>query len=245
MEYKEPHKLKLKKIDLKKEQDFHKISCPSCQNEILAADLNINDKIAKCSKCNVVFSFQHTVNNLFTNQPKVKQEIVRPEGIDLFHFREELEITIQQPFPSALVIFTGLMSTMAVLFTILTITKPALFLLITTIFFWIISMRLIYNSVVQSKGKVHISINERLLNMEYRPRKKNKNQSYDRNDIDQLYIRKGTHYGIYMILNGIEGQKHVPLIPFLSSLSKARYLEQEMEKYLGIIDREVLEEIKI
>ena len=118
MEYKEPHKLKLKKIDLKKEQDFHKISCPSCQNEILAADLNINDKIAKCSKCNVVFSFQHTVNNLFTHQPKVKQEIIRPEGIDLFHFREELEITIQQPFPSALVIFAGLMSTMAVLFTI-------------------------------------------------------------------------------------------------------------------------------
>ena len=48
-----------------------------------------------------------------------------------------------------------------------------------------------------------------------------------------------------MILNGIEGQKHVPLIPVLGSLSKARYLEQEIEKHLGIIDREVLEEIKV
>jgi len=198
-EYKDPHKLKLKKIDLKKEQNFHKISCPSCQNEIVAADLNINDKIAKCNECNIVFSFQNTVNNLFTHQSKVKQEILRPEGIDLFHFREELEITIEQPFPSTLVIFAGLMSTMAVLFTVLTITKPALFLLITAIFFLIISIRLIYNSVIHSKSKVHININERLLNIEYRPRKKNKNQSYDRNDIDQLYIRKGTHYGIYMI----------------------------------------------
>ena len=48
-----------------------------------------------------------------------------------------------------------------------------------------------------------------------------------------------------MIVNGLEGQRHIRLIPSLNSLSKARYLEQEIEKYLGIIDREVLEEIKV
>ena len=66
-EYKEPYKLKLKKLDLEKQQEFHQISCPSCQTGIPASDLNINDKIAKCNSCNVVFSFQGTVNQLFTN----------------------------------------------------------------------------------------------------------------------------------------------------------------------------------
>jgi len=40
-------------------------------------------------------------------------------------------------------------------------------------------------------------------------------------------------------------QKHVRLIPNLDSKSKALYMEQEIEKHLGIIDREVLEETKI
>ena len=44
-----------------------------------------------------------------------------------------------------------------------------------------------------------------------------------------------------MIVNGAEGQRHVVLIPKVSSLSKAKYLEQEIEKHLGIKDRKVPE----
>ena len=245
MEYEEQHQLKLKQLDLKKNKGFHTISCPACQTTIPATDLNINDKIAKCSACNVVFSFQETVNNLFRNPSKVKQEIIRPEGIDLFYFKEELDMTIQPPSPTGLAFIASMMGIITTLFIFLTVLKPAFFLFIITLFFGILNIYLIYNWFVQAKSKIHISINERLLNIEWRPKQKGKNQSYDRNDIDQLYIRKGTHYGIYMILNGIEGQKHVPLIPVLGSLSKARYLEQEIEKHLGIIDKEVLEEIKV
>lgn len=46
-----------------------------------------------------------------------------------------------------------------------------------------------------------------------------------------------------MIINGADGQKHIVLISKVLSLSKAKHLEQEIEKHLGIIDREVLEEI--
>lgn len=34
-------------------------------------------------------------------------------------------------------------------------------------------------------------------------------------------------------------------IPMLGSLSKVRYVEQEIEKHLGSIDRDVLEEVKV
>jgi len=44
-----------------------------------------------------------------------------------------------------------------------------------------------------------------------------------------------------MIINGPDGQKLMRLLHPLSSPSKAKYLEQEIEKYLGIIDRDVLE----
>ena len=48
------------------------------------------------------------------------------------------------------------------------------------------------------------------------------------------------YYTIHMIINGLEGQKHEKLMT-VKTLSKAKYLEQEIERYLKISDREVPE----
>ena len=45
-----------------------------------------------------------------------------------------------------------------------------------------------------------------------------------------------------MIVNGTTVQKYIPLIKNVGSPSKARYLEQEIEKQIGITDRQVPEE---
>lgn len=246
-EYKEPYKLKLKKLDLEKQKEFHQISCPSCQAGIPASDLNINDKIAKCNSCNVVFSFQGTVNQLFTNAPKIKQEVIRPEGIDLFYFKEDLDITIQQPYSVLEGIVGGIGIMFALLFTFIAFLKPGLFPMIGTIGFWLISAYPIYSWSTHSKNKIYVNIDERFINIEWRPKKMNKDKKYAIQDIDQLFIKKNPntgYYDLHMIVNGIEGQKHMRLIPGLDSQTKARYLEQELERHLGIIDREVLEETK-
>ena len=63
---------------------------------------------------------------------------------------------------------------------------------------------------------------------------------------DRLYLKPsadGIGISIHMIINGLDGQKHVKLIT-INTISKAKYLEQEIEKYLNIIDREVPEGIK-
>ena len=52
---------------------------------------------------------------------------------------------------------------------------------------------------------------------------------------------KGTFYlDIYVIINGSNGQQHQKLLS-VNTLTKAKYLEQEIEKYLGIENRKVLE----
>ena len=65
-------------------------------------------------------------------------------------------------------------------------------------------------------------------------------------DIDQLYVKTivsdGVTYSVCLIRNGPDGMKHIPLITSLKSHSKALFLEQEIEKHLGIIDREVKED---
>jgi len=61
-----------------------------------ADNININDKIAKCGGCHAVFPFQHEIDKLL-NARKPKQTVLRPDGIDLYAYQNELEIAVKQP----------------------------------------------------------------------------------------------------------------------------------------------------
>jgi len=79
-------------------------------------------------------------------------------------------------------------------------------------------------------------------NIQWRPKKFVKDQRFLVTDIDQIYIKDYHGYNqVMMIVNQPSGQKHVPLI-MVRGISKARFLEQEIEKYLKIEDRQVPEE---
>ena len=102
----------------------------------------------------------------------------------------------------------------------------------------------IYRALNYSKNKTYIDINDRALSIKYRPKNFKKDKTFDAVEIDQLYIRHAVdgsgHYSIYMIINGLKGQKHEKLIN-VNTLSKAKYLEQEIEGYLKIEHRKVPE----
>lgn len=234
------YKVELKEVPTDSTDLFQKINCPSCHNEVSATDININDKIAKCQSCNVVFPFHQSISN-FINLRKPKQEVIKPEGIDIFYFNDEMDITLQQPY--------GIIE-------IVSIILLPIFIFLTTVLFlkgkidmyypaftWLLGFLSIANLINSSKHKIHIGIDSRHLFIERRPKKFIKDKVYAINEIDQIYTKKLNGLNaVYMIVNGVDGQKHVKLIEQLDSLSKARYLEQEIEKHLGIVDREIPEE---
>ena len=242
-EYKEHYKLKLKKLKDLESKNYHEVNCPKCQEQILGDGININDKIAKCNACGVVFSFQKEITHL-TKPQRVKQEIFRPEGIDVFQFKNELDFTIQQPYSILQGILGGIGIPFAIILTIAFIVKGG-GLFIPALLFWLMSIYPMYSWATHSKRKIYVNIDEQSINIKYKPKELKKEKIYDKKDIDQLYRKRNPntgHYDIYMIFNGLDGQKHIRLIPSLDSKSKALYMEQEIEKHLGIIDREVLEE---
>ena len=79
--------------------------------------------------------------------------------------------------------------------------------------------------------------------IKHRPNNLKKDRYFPVEDIDQIYIKHVGHYGLYMIVNGTKGQQHVKLVD-VKTISKAKYLEQEIEKYLGIENRKVPEAIE-
>jgi hypothetical protein len=92
------------------------------------------------------------------------------------------------------------------------------------------------------RNKIHININSRILRIEYRPKNLRRDKSYAIDEIDQLYVKPNSsgYYTIFMAVNGIEGQKHVQLLS-VNTLSKAKFLEQEIERYLSIEDKKIPE----
>ena len=238
------HKLELKEVPVEDTSSFTKIGCPNCDYDVPASDLNINDKIAKCGKCNVVFSFREEIQKMNrAAQAPPKQEIIRPEGIDIFHFEEEMDITLEQPIGVPEVLIGTLVPFIGLLFVLVYFLGDGDFPMWLAATGGLASFLSVFNLAHRSNQKIFINIDTQYLSIKRRPKKFIQDQQYSIHDIDQLYLRViGGYHHVYMLVNSPSGQKHVKLVANIQSVSKARYLEQEIERKLGIKDRRVPEE---
>jgi len=235
------HKLELKALEKRKNAGFQKISCPNCDQSIPADHINIQDKIAKCGGCHAVFPFQHKLDALLTAR-KPKQAVARPEGIDVYAYQDELEISLRQGISALDFMPWILWPLLPIIFTALHFGEG--FPLSIMVASWMIGIFPIMNLFTFSKHKVFITMDDVFLNIQWRPKKLSKDQRFLIRDIDQVFVKKvhGMN-NVIMVVNQPAGQKQVKLLSD-SSLLKARFLEQEIEKYLKIEDREVPEEVQ-
>ncbi len=241
--YKSIEKLELKDVEGFQSKKFKHIICPSCENGIGADNINLQNKIAKCGNCNALFSIEGEVKSVLALE-EMKQDVLRPEGIDLFYFKEDLEITVQQHMQGIDAFGISLFPGIAILtFLVYFIGDKGMPLMVPSIF-TIGSLFFIYRILNYAKNKTYIDINDKFLSIKSRPKNFNKDKSYHVSEIDQIYVKLAGsgmgYYTINAIINAPEGQKHQRLLT-VNSLSKAKYLEQEIERYLNIEDRKILE----
>ena len=236
-------KLDLPKIKKELPKVYKRISCPACAETINAEHIDLPNNVAKCGSCHVVFSIEEELASLKVKQ-EIKQEIFRPEGIDLFYYKGDMEITLKQNvhwIDSVGAIFLPMIT----LLMMLVHYKKDIHIFVPVIF-GIGSLFFIYRAIKYKKARTYLDINERFLSIKHRPNNYKKDKSFSSEDIDQIYIKKAVdgsgYFTLHMIVNGPKGQQHQPLVT-VNTLSKAKYLEQEIEKYLGIEDRKVPEEM--
>ncbi|PHN03901.1 hypothetical protein [Flavilitoribacter nigricans] len=241
-QYKPAEKLELGAIETQAfPKVFKKVSCPSCEEEVQANNLNLQNSMAKCGSCNAIFSIEEEVASVKV-QKDMKQEFIRPEGVDLFYFKDDLDITVQQHI-QGLDAFGIFFAPMSAIFALLIYVAKGISVLYP-VFFAIITLYFLYRVLNYSRNKTYIDINSKYLSIRSRPKNFKKDRTYAANEIDQLYLKHSGdgmgYYTIHMIVNGVEGQTHEKLLT-LNTLSKAKYVEQEIERYLNIEDRAVPE----
>ncbi len=241
-EYKPVEKFELKEIQKEPPKVFKKVCCPSCTKEVKADNLNLQSTMGKCGSCNAIFSIEEEVKSIKT-VTEVKQETLRPEGIDLFYYKGDLDITIQQHLHGVDAAGLFIFPFFAFLTTFIFFAGKKDISMYFPIVTSLASFYFIYRAInFSKKNKTYIDINSNYLSIKSRPKNFKKDRTFNSADIDQVYLKyvDGTHYYVYMMINALEGQKHVKLLT-VNSLSKAKYLEQEIEKYLNIEDRKVPE----
>lgn len=239
--YKERHKLEeLLSADIK-QKPFARLSCPGCQEKVVVEDLDLATMIGKCRACDAVFPIDSEINSL-KQASELKRPLAKPANVDVFYFQDEMEISIAQP--------AGLLDylLLSLVFVVIFITMIYLKGNVSTAFLvgsWIANLFPLYYFFRRFLATLHIKMDRNNLSVICRPKNGNKDKSWPIEQIDQIYI-KDTETGrsIMMILNSPEGERHVKLISNVSNLSKAHYLEQEIEKYLDISNRHVLGESK-
>lgn len=241
LESEQPYKYKQKDIPQEAvPSEVVKIACPTCHAHIKAGDINIDDKIAKCSSCDSVFFIHDQVSKLLLREDP-KHEVIRPEGIDLFEFRDALEISVKQPWTALEVIPAILLPFLAIIFTIAFFKKG--FNYGFALASWISTAVTFFLLAQRKKHWIYINIDDKYLSTFWRPKKLHKDKHFPIDQVNQLYVRgMNGACSLILVLDAPEGQKHIKLIGDMSSLSKAKYLEQEIERYLKIPDRKLPEE---
>ncbi len=242
-EYKSVEELELKDIGQEFPKVFRKISCPSCKKEVAASNLNLQNNVAKCGGCNVIFSFEEEVESVRAKK-EMKQQVLRPEGIDLFFYKDNLDITIQQHFQGFDAVGLLFMPIFAILSILIFYIGKHPISPYIPIALSLGSLYFIYKGLTYSKNKTYIDISDNFLNIKSRPKNFKKDKSYRVDEVHQLYLKNAGdgsgYFTLFMVVNGLEGQKHEKLFT-VNTLSKAKYLEQEIERYLNIEDLEIPE----
>ena len=241
-------KLKLKEVErsfptTKPQKNIIPVNCPSCNASPPIENINIHDKIVKCGSCATVFSFEQEVKHLAQINEKILEEnVVRPAGVEKNYFDDELELTMKQPTGGGWIAMSIVMAFFAGLFYLVHIEKGMpVYWSLGMVGFALLFFYKYWNS---PNEKIYTVIDQEYLSIQYRPKNFTQDKLIPTQEIEQLYIKTlaSNYFILYAVLNTPEGQKHVKLIKYIENRNRARYLELEIEKYLGIEDRRLPEE---
>lgn len=253
----QPQKSKIKhqKVQLGKADQLDLV-CDSCGSDIHGKDININSSLAKCGKCNTVFSIKE--DHFFTEERAGRPEMIMPEGTDVLELSESLDIRLDwlKSHPRGtlgfLTFFTALWNGILVMIAGGALFSGAFDMLPFMSIHILVGVGLMYYLSMVYFNYTDIIVTTSYLSINHRPIKNpfKKGKEIRSTDIDQLYVSKYVSsttngnpnyaYGLYAILK--TNKRKILLVKGMNRETQL-YLEQEIERYLKIKDRPVADSI--
>ena len=224
------------------------LDCKNCGAPIPAEHINLDRAIAKCTQCNAVFSFA----DRFPIASPAKPTIDQPEKIQITRSTNELAIVRKWfgPIFFFLAFFSlfwnGIVWTVA----LGAIFSGNYFMLVFMSLHLIVGLGILYLTVALLANSTEIRVDRRYLSVKSSPLPFPKNIPFPVpgnctmpvGRIEQIYCKEkffgrgSASYELYAIDDRNQRQKIIKGIP---NAEEAAFLEQEIERFLGIQDRPV------
>lgn len=225
------------------------LRCPNCSTPVPADHINITSLIGKCSKCNSVFEFKEELKK---QEIKVRPHIELPKGFDVQKGVSDLRITISWRKTKMVwffVLFSAFWNGIVFIFVAIAIaTNNWMMALMISIHFIIGVSFLLYtislfvNASVLHANTHALRVTHGPLPVPFHPKR-----HIPATDLDQLYVEEyvasrtnGRPNIAFRLKAALKNQnKHIRLMNGLKHPEQALYLEHEIEKFMGIENREI------
>lgn len=228
------------------------LTCPSCGTSIDADDVNLDALIAKCAACDAVFNFGDSVGA--TTTARRREPVEQPKGITVRELPDAFEIERKWFGPSAfgLLIFVILWDGFLVFWYSMALGGgmkggngiewgAVLFPLIHVA----VGLGMTYFCIASfiNKTLIRVTVNE--LTVKHGPIPTFGNKTLMTLNVAQIYCKKkvtrtknGTSIS-YQVRAKQTNDKDVKLVTGLRKSAQALFIEQQMERVMGLEDRAV------
>lgn len=219
------------------------IICESCGNPISAADINMQLGMAKCAPCDSLFSIAMQVSLAERPLPLPSA----PRSIRVDDFGAELRLSRRWFNSSAfgLLIFTLFLSAMVGAFLGLFIqgfargTPPPLLALVLIAPFFVIALSLAYITLAMFLNKTVVIATSSSLTTRHGPLRMRRSVSVSASNVEQVFVKRSApnnSNATYEVWARMVDDEDRELIADIPDFKAARYIEQEIERFLGLPD---------
>jgi hypothetical protein len=234
-------------------QEHQLLSCPKCNHLIGGNEVNIEKTIAHCTHCGHIFGFAHD-----SKSGRLKPERLIPEGIEVLRLRSELDVSLDWKKTTSkggrkfFTLFTFAWNTMLLPFLLVGLLMGNWGILLFLSLHLLVGMGLLWYIAAIYFNRSTLTISDRKLRVQSGPVRLPvfKNREISTDQIDQFYVSRYTAsttngvpnyaYALYVILKSGE---RISLLRGMNWETQ-QYLEQEIEAYLGIMNKTVENEFK-
>lgn len=238
---------------------LEELKCRSCGAPLTADDIIPEMRIAKCGQCNAVFSVKNLagMSELFADSaqtndsPESKQNrapVEMPKGIEILDIGQALQITYQW-FNSTyvgLLLFCIMWNGFMVVWMGIALSKGEWMMAAFGLIHGSVGLGLIYVVVAGFRNTTTIRAGMGSLEIIHGPIPWPGNKTIPSDDIEQAYCKQhishskngGVNYS-YSLFAKMRDGRDLKLLSGVKEPNKIIYIEQQLERFLGIEDRAV------
>lgn len=208
--------------------EIHTLTCKSCRAPLDSRHIDRRNRLAQCPYCGTLADLSHLFPETSmpaAQQPAERPPVPLPETITVERLPNGLRLT-HKPQNKITLIIIGLF---LLFFPLMLLFLPLLYYML---------------------NKTTLVVQGGWLTIEYGPHPWfNRHQRYPLSEIAQLYVKKKTSYSehgpniTYEVHALLTSHRDIKLVTNLTEPEQGLYIEQEIERYLGLRDHPVAGEL--